>query len=770
MNYPFNETIFYAGTQPVLSNSIKLISEIFPSIADYSIGILNWLMIMSFLLCSIFLYLIFQKLGVSNWYAIIAALAVTALSPQTFRYWGHYDLSYHFFFPLSWFLVINLYESTKKIKWTILFFINNLFWLFIHPYLGMISIMFSLTYWLVDFIINFKEKRKNLIQYSYLFIHSILPLLILKIVSTAVDSHIDRTNNPVGFFLYTTNLISVFTPYTVGGMRCFYNLFVTGGQYSEEGIAYIGFIPSITLIIVFVLLIARIIKRKKQNKKLILFNETIGISTICAILLLFFAMAYPFKWNLSIILDWFSFLKQFRALGRFAWIFYFVISVFSFYFIFNAFKFLIEKHPRKKYFFYSILIIAPIFSIYEGTIYHSKFKHEITKSPNLFDKTQLPESYTNAINNINREKYQAIIPMPFYLTGSENFQIDSCAEVKINSKILSYHLNMPIAAASLSRSSLSEARKLVQIVTPNYYNETYDEDITDNRPFLIVNSNEKMNPYEKKIINKSTLIYESTLFKLYELSREKLFEDETHDLIDNFNIDSPKLTYKDEMLVTDSTAFVYFDNFDTQKSDFTYFGKGAYKNAKWEYNKFFVVNSNILNLNRNYDVSMWYYNNGDRINHVMAIAEENFIDESKANWNYLTDPRFSKVVNGYWSLIEWAFKPIKPNTEYTIMTKAIDQNKDTIHVDNLLIKPKGVNIYKIITINNDSVNIMFNNHIFHIAKKEAEPIIIKFLIEKIKTNQDWLNDIKLKAMKQNILLENMIWLDAKYMAERLKIE
>lgn len=769
MNYPYTETIFFAGTQPALSTFIKLISEVFPSIADYSIGIMNWLMIISLLFCSIFLFLIFQKLGVSGWYAIAAALAVTALSPQTFRYWGHYDLSYHFFFPLSWYLVIRLYDSIKKFKWVMLFFLNNLFWLFIHPYLGMISVMFSLTYWLVDFILNFRKRRKNYIQYLYLFIHTMLPLLLLNIVSTAVDNHIDRTNNPVGFFLYTTNLKSIFTPYTVGGMRGFYNLFVTGGKFSEEGIAYIGFIPNLIIVITFVLLIIRVIKRKKQYDKMPLFNQTITLSIISAILLLLFAMAYPFKWNLSILLDWFPFLKQFRALGRFAWVFYFVIGVFTFYFIYNTFTFLIKKYSSKKYLFYSVLFIAPAFSVYEGTIYHSKFETEITRSPNLFDKEQLPESYINAIKKINPEKYQAIIPMPFYLTGPENYQIDNCSEVKINSKILSYHLNKPIATVSLSRTSMSEGRKLVQIVTPNYYKETYKDDITDNRPFLIVNSNEKMNQYEKKMIDKSILIYESELFRLYELSYEKLFQDETADVVNAFNRDLQKLTYKNDMIVTDSTAFVYFDNFNTQKSDVCYYGKGAFKNAKWEYNYFYKVNSNILNLDKDYDVSMWYYNNGDRINHVMAIAEEHFIDEHKANWNYLTDPRFSYVVNEYWSLVEWTFKPVKPNTEYTIMTKAIDKNNDTIRIDNLLIRPVDVNVYKVLFADKDSVDIMFNNQVFSLDRKTAEPILIKFLMEKIKKDKSWFEAVNLKAQQQNVPLDEMIWRDAKYMAERMTI-
>ena len=47
MNYPFGENFMYTDCHPALANTIRLISIAVPGIADYSIGIVNFLMIIS---------------------------------------------------------------------------------------------------------------------------------------------------------------------------------------------------------------------------------------------------------------------------------------------------------------------------------------------------------------------------------------------------------------------------------------------------------------------------------------------------------------------------------------------------------------------------------------------------------------------------------------------------------------------------------------------------------------------------------------------------
>jgi len=76
MNYPYGELITFMDGQPVVTNTIKAISSIFPKITNYSVGIINFMMIISFLFCGIFLYLIFQIYKINPMFSAVAAAAI----------------------------------------------------------------------------------------------------------------------------------------------------------------------------------------------------------------------------------------------------------------------------------------------------------------------------------------------------------------------------------------------------------------------------------------------------------------------------------------------------------------------------------------------------------------------------------------------------------------------------------------------------------------------------------------------------------------------
>ena len=100
-----------------------------------------------------------------------------------------------------------------------------------------------------------------------------------------------------------------------------------------EGWAYIGLSSILAIIFYFSLLIQKWVNHKKFSfNQQWIENKHLQYAIIASILLLIFSMAYPFKLYKP-SLDWFSVLKQFRAVGRFAWVFYFVITISSVYFI-----------------------------------------------------------------------------------------------------------------------------------------------------------------------------------------------------------------------------------------------------------------------------------------------------------------------------------------------------------------------------------------------------------------------------------------------------
>ena len=65
-SYPFGENIFMEDSMPLLSNVLKVFSKIIPGTTQYSIGILNFLLLFSLAIGSVFVYLILAHFRVSS--------------------------------------------------------------------------------------------------------------------------------------------------------------------------------------------------------------------------------------------------------------------------------------------------------------------------------------------------------------------------------------------------------------------------------------------------------------------------------------------------------------------------------------------------------------------------------------------------------------------------------------------------------------------------------------------------------------------------------
>ena len=58
MNYPYGEHVFFTNNQPLISNTIKFISQNIIDISDYTLGILNFTMLFCLVIAPLILYLI----------------------------------------------------------------------------------------------------------------------------------------------------------------------------------------------------------------------------------------------------------------------------------------------------------------------------------------------------------------------------------------------------------------------------------------------------------------------------------------------------------------------------------------------------------------------------------------------------------------------------------------------------------------------------------------------------------------------------------------
>jgi len=709
MNYPYGEHFLYTDCTPVLAVTLKVLSYIFPGITAYSIGILNFLLIISFVISAIFIYLILKELEINNLLAVLSAVAIMALSPQIFRLTGHLALGFGFFIPLTWYLLIRFEKSLDKKKYGWLIGITLLLLFFVHAYLGMIAASMVLSYQLAGLIFNYKRFSKNKKNNLILFASAIAPVIIFRLFIYFTDTHYGRTDNPWGFFVAFAELETVFLP-NHRPLKPVIDSFLPPYEQTWEGWAYIGLVSLIMILFYFFVSI----KQSVQKKKFILDSQWLNsrhlqLMIIGSLFLLFFSMAYPFRFHLEFLLDYLKVLKQFRAVGRFAWVFYFVITVSSVYIINNIAGYFIKK--QKKTIAYLIIIIAPLLYLTEALPYHIDISKKITQSVNMFDKNQLDKSLREGIDKIDPAKYQAILPLPFFYIGSENFMKNGSDKIYLLTQVISYHTGLPIMGAYLTRTSIWESKNIMQVMSPGYYQKKILPDIYSKKPFLIVYSNQDLSQYEKAILDRAKQVFTGNDFKLFSISKSALFKNTAREEIEDFEKVNPSLFPKDGFLTNDTTGFLYYDSFEQSPSKIAFRGKGAFKGPKKNWNKIAVIEKNRMKKGEKYTVAFWIYNQGknfgqDQTNSLFLIQERK---GDKVKWISTSNPMHSEVINGDWTLVEQEFTVNDPEVQMEFIVKGDDNSKKTAIIDDVFIYKSNTLNYKVEKEKNGKIIALFKN-------------------------------------------------------------
>ena len=77
--------------------------------------------------------------------------------------------------------------------------LNNIFWLFIHAYLGMIILSFLISLIAINLLIEFKYYR-NWMPSVMMLLTILLPISVFLIYENLIDLHSNRTMNPSDFY------------------------------------------------------------------------------------------------------------------------------------------------------------------------------------------------------------------------------------------------------------------------------------------------------------------------------------------------------------------------------------------------------------------------------------------------------------------------------------------------------------------------------------------------------------------------------------------
>ena len=688
MNYPFGENAFFTTCQPGVSNFIKCIQPI-ADLSNYVTGITNLLMLFSIVFSALFLNLIFKKLKLPYWYAAIGATAIAFLSPQMHRLGGHFTLAYQFAIPCYIYLLMLFYDS-PSIKKSLFIAALTFLMAVSHMYFLVFFVFLLFPFWGV--LILFKKVPfKNFAFFvKHILLQFIFPFMLLELFIHIDFSVTDRTAEPWGFLIFRSNFDGIFYPF---GMlyEDIVKSFHTPSQIEWEGVSYIGLLGIITLLIFAVQFISKILKRNFGELFKLSNNNLLNLFFAASLVALLFSFGFPFVFpKLHWVWDYAGIIKQFRGIGRFAWLFYYLINILAFYTIYG-----LVKNARRQ-----IVIAVQVGSLMlvsmdaYSNIYwmQDAFNNRL---PVYEDKANiLPEN--RWMNSLDTSIYQAILPLPYFHVGSENVWFDGSSEIKNDAFSVSLKTGLPLMSVTSGRTSLSQTYKSIELVLEPSQGFSILKELPNQKPLLVIARVNQLTMNEKAIIAVSKLLYETENYNVYALDidglaslSKVLYEKKEAELL------KTKTYIVGGFQLSDSLGTFVYESFNNNKSDTAFMGSGCIQGNSRNYISLYDGKMPTTG-NSKWLYSFWMHDFKKDL-YPRSTIEVALCDASGKVYktNYNSPHRLVKMFIGNWALLEdtFALASVNDKIKITMWNDELGKGKKLLF-DELLIRPSNVDVYK----------------------------------------------------------------------------
>lgn len=687
MNYPYGESVFFTDNQPLLTNTVNLISDHILDIREHVVGIINLSMIFSILLAALCLYLLFFELGVDWWFASLASIGICLLSPQIGRMAGHFSLSHLFWIPLMLYLI---FRFSKKPQWklSILIALVGFLAASMHLYFAAFYGLLITFYWLFSknwLKENWHVRRNALFHW---FVQACFCFILLEIIVGSTDHVSDRTSHPYGTLVYLAHPISIFLP--GGAPYSFVPKYISVFNHLQwEGFAFIGMVSFIGFLIGIVSMLRRLIIGRNfwEISNVGVLNSFIWASFFALLL----SFGLPFIWNMDWLLDYLGPFRQLRGLGRFAWLFYYVINVTVFYLLYQWF---IKQKSRSV----AIAVITGAFILFfiDGYYNIRNVSVSIKNTKPLIEDRNNELAANKWMNQIDKSQFQTILPLPYFHVGSENIWIEPSFNSLENTLIASLKSGLPTTAVMMGRTSISQTYLNYSLVMEPLHSFDILNDFKNRKDILLMcMKGYQPNKEEQRLQNASSFLVGNDLFDLYRLPFDSLKQlpDKYHrKVIADFY--PAQLISKGAHLLSDTNSFVHYVNFDEEVNP-AYTGAGAHSLRVSEWNGLFDQKLMKAKRGDTYLVSFWLQNYRTdaypRFNIEMAQVGA---DGQTVDYFYSDIHRYIRATDKNWALFEI---PISVKEDDVLLKIAINNRvlrKANYIMDEFLIRKSDNNVFQ----------------------------------------------------------------------------
>ena len=472
MFYPFGEHSTFTDNQPGLSVPLAWFNQHISDISNNIFFIFHYLLLFGFTCCSFFTFKILRHYKISFLMSVFAAIVITLMSPQFFRAFGHFALSYGVM-PVAIYFLIRI--EVKKVSWLGLavLILFSAWTALLHPYLLLVTTVFLFTY------VAFQLVVKRKIDWQ-LLAYAILPIVLFKAFMLLTDKSPFRPDNPYGLIAYRAKFEDVFFPFydPMGGW--FRPTFKQISLYYSESYAFVGIAGQLVVIFLLVYLIHYLIRRRL----LVEINSQLATITFVSFITLIVARYLP-TWNF--VFDLLPSLKQFRSLGRLSWIFYYCFTVFSFYLLYQIFLQIKTKVKWASYLLLLLVLTLVVWDLHTFlTVNKTSFDLYSGKnklSTNFEIRDQLAK-YGKTAND-----FEAILTLPMSTLGNERIGIPMPWHSSQLGLPYSFQTGLPNTAVHLSRSSIPRTLELLQLQSSKYIEKEIIPKFKRGKPLLLIIEN-----------------------------------------------------------------------------------------------------------------------------------------------------------------------------------------------------------------------------------------------------------------------------------------
>ena len=522
MLYPYGDHLIFADGQPLLTKVLSYFIEPDVNNGTQIIAIMNLLMLSSLVVTAWCVHRLLVWNYVNPWFAVPFSLTIAFLSPQLARFVGHYALAYTFFVPMSWLLIARFSRTSQSWLWAALVSLIVLVFGFLHPYYLFVFVILlgSILGW--DLLIK-KFEFKKVEHFVQKLFTLIVPLVLFMAYQKWIDLYIDRPTAPSGMFSYMASFQSIFVP-VLDPLRhlfnsYFFRIFIPS---SWEGHAYVGMVATFVGFVSLLAMAKRLLSRKWNTLTHPVLPHTLKIAFIPGIITLLFAMGLFHNLGLYWLSDYVTPLKQFRSLGRVAWIFFCVFSVWIVYHLYVLFRHFRSVHKGKYTYHISAIIGLCAFVWMLDAIVNIKFNKMQMMNRNA--KEVFSDNYVSQWKSagVNIDAHQAIVPLPLMLVGSEKVFLEKGPNSLMYAMGASFSSGLPIVGGTMSRTSMEVTEKSAQLIGNPLLPRTILNDMKSDQKLLFLRSKETLSENEAFLISTAKIVFETDDYTLYSASIDSI--------------------------------------------------------------------------------------------------------------------------------------------------------------------------------------------------------------------------------------------------------